>query len=158
MTHISVLVGEEEQHKIDESVALYETVFYKSNFNRKNIENLTETPKIVKSLLQNETIPLKQIQDHVIGLLDSVLYLNDDMPFYSFGIIKLLQNTAIYLSPLAGDSRHIISPFSVNGVQYLGLIDGIFIPQSDRIIDHIDYLFGIEVWYRGFFSRILPKH
>jgi hypothetical protein len=125
-----------------------------------------EAPRIAWSLIEEDLVPLEEIgSERIDKVLTKFLFkkrsLRSKKNSYSFGLIKLFQNTALYLSLADDDSSGVIvSPCSKDTISYFGLIDGIFIDRVllDKHSERIHHLFGEQLFIRGFFRKIPCFH
>ncbi len=145
------------------SSLILSSVFYRSNFGQSAMyEDAKENQVFVEEFFSDEIRPLfskplpsEGEQDQVRGVVKCVLRLKEGKPCYSLGIIKLFQNTAIYLSAEGNGSFLITGPCSIGSINYLGFQDGILIErmQYQHTINVLDYLFGLQFFHRGLFKE-----
>lgn len=161
-------IGDKHKHYDVTDDMLHSVILYRKKFlylsNEKREE---ECQKICWSLLENDLTDLDKLRDQdaqsvngeqklLTNLLRFLLRINhrgEKKPTFTLGLIKLFQNTAIYLSTCLGKkSVTINSPCSRGGVTYFGLQDGIFIARSKCSEDDIATLFGEQFFRRAFFE------
>jgi len=127
------------------------SVFYRSNFGRSKLVDKRERQTFVKELFVGELCALEKDQSK--DVLNCVLRVNQNRPCFTIGLTNLFQNTAIYLSSEEGKSRLITGPCSVSSISYLGLQNGIFVDKTTNTENVVDYLFGVQLFYRGLTKR-----
>jgi len=131
-------------------------IFRKDTLPRRRIPEIAELQKIGWSLLTQELIPLEQFAPKtVIKFLYTTLLTQSkqNTPLYSWGLIHLFKNTAVYLS-LADedDSGLIASPCSIENKEYLGFQDGVFIDQKTIHRAKAPQVFGQQFFVRALFN------
>lgn len=140
-------------------------VCVKEQFADASENQLEEAPRIAWSLIENDLVPLEQIGPDTLGaLLQMFLLCRDDQTArnrYSFGLVRLLQNTALYIS-LADEhsSGVIVSPCSKDTIRYFGFQDGVFIEKRliDQDFEQLHTLFGEQCFVRAFFRKVPCFH
>jgi len=102
----------------------------------------------------NESEEKAAAESLIAFLLKENLRLTSRKPNITFGLVRLLSNTAIYVSRCIGKkSITLHSPCSREGVRFFGLQDGIFIVQSDSDEKALAILFGKQFFRRAFFTE-----
>lgn len=159
-------LGDKHKHYEVTDAMLYSVILYRKKFlnmsNEREEEENQEMlwPLLAKDLKGHEDLKAAEEQNPLGNLLNFLLRDNSwqnpmfyKKPGFSWGLVRLLQNTAIYLSTRKGKkSITINSPCSREGTTYFGFQDGIFLEMSDCTEDTIALLFGEQFFRRGLFK------
>jgi len=156
---IPALDGADEKYAhldMPNEVSVSALVCKEKRLQQASAKEIREVQGIGWPLLKDQLVSLERWESSLLAdFMRKLLFKTvDNKLAYSYGLIELWKNTAIYFSVKDGeDSDVIVSPCSKNSVSYFGFQDGVFIENGTLRKGTYHGLFGKQFLFRGLFTK-----